>query len=58
MELLKDLFWEYFELFAATHLAGEGLIQFLKKEIGLPMFTQMGHPGASAKTDSVGRFKS
>jgi hypothetical protein len=58
MEFSKELFWDYFELFAAIHLVGEGLTRFLKKEIGLLMFIPMGHPGASAKTDSMGRFKS
>jgi len=37
---------------------GEDSTQYLQKENGLLMFIPMGHPGASVKTDYVGRFNS
>jgi hypothetical protein len=37
---------------------GEDLTQCLAKVNGLLMFIPTGHPGPSAKTNYVGRFKS
>lgn len=56
--IFKGIILGTLRIIRCNPFSGGGFNPVPQKEIGLLMFTQMGHPGSSAKTDSVGRFKS